>query len=159
MKKTRLWTLAVLFYVLFIYSNSMKPAELSSQDSGQVLRLLQDCFYSAGISAGWLTDHIIRKTAHFSEYALLGLLLTCCMKSYGLNTDRRWLIHSLSGFLIPFLDETIQLFVAGRSGQISDVWLDCFGVLFGTGVSVLFFVIRKKTEKMNVKKLSDSPSV
>lgn len=159
MKKARLWTVAVLLYVLFIYSNSMKPAELSSQDSGQVLRLLKDCLYSAGISAGWLTEHIIRKAAHFSEYALLGLLLTCCMSSYRLNTDRRWLLHSLSGFLIPFLDETIQLFVTGRSGQISDVWLDCSGVLFGTGVCALFFVIRKKTEKINVKKLSNSSSV
>ena len=29
--------------------------------------------------------------------------------------------------LVPFVDETIQLFVPGRSGQISDVWLDMAG--------------------------------
>ena len=35
-------------------------------------------------------------------------------------------------FAVPFLDETIQLFTEGRSGQISDVWLDMAGALTGT---------------------------
>ena len=39
----------------------------------------------------------------------------------------------------PFVDETIQLFTPGRSGQISDVWLDMSGVLFGTAAAVCFF--------------------
>ena len=34
-------------------------------------------------------------------------------------------------FIVPFVDETIQLFVSGRSGQISDVWLDFCGVMCG----------------------------
>ena len=33
--------------------------------------------------------------------------------------------------MIPFVDETIQLFVEGRSGQVSDVWLDLAGALCG----------------------------
>ena len=36
-------------------------------------------------------------------------------------------------FMVPFVDETIQLFVAGRSGQISDVWLDMSGAAAGMG--------------------------
>ena len=36
-----------------------------------------------------------------------------------------------SGVLIALSDETIQLFVEGRSGQITDEWLDSAGVLFG----------------------------
>ena len=32
---------------------------------------------------------------------------------------------------VPFLDETIQLFVDGRAGQISDVWLDVSGAVCG----------------------------
>ena len=34
-------------------------------------------------------------------------------------------------FLVPFVDETIQLFVDGRSGQVDDVWLDLCGVVCG----------------------------
>ena len=36
--------------------------------------------------------------------------------------------------LVASLDETIQLFVSGRSGQISDVLLDCTGALLGMGL-------------------------
>ena len=44
-----------------------------------------------------------------------------------------WLeIHRIAIFAVPFLDETIQLFTEGRSGQISDVWLDMAGALTGT---------------------------
>ena len=67
----------------------------------------------------------------------------------------RWQLHGLAGFLIPFVDETLQLFTEGRSGQISDVWLDCAGVLFGT---VLFLAVgrwhmRRKGKKNVEKKL------
>lgn len=159
MKKNRLWTLAVLFYVLFIYSNSMKPAVLSSQDSGFVLGLAQDIFEYTGSEASWLTEHAVRKLAHFSEYAVLGILLSGCFRSYGLKADRQWLLHGLAGFILPFVDETIQLFVEGRSGQLSDVWLDCSGVFFGTAVFLVFLLIGKRMESMNVKKLPDHSSV
>ena len=38
---------------------------------------------------------------------------------------------------LPFVDETIQLFVRGRSGQISDVWLDLAGMWTGLGLMCL----------------------
>ena len=42
--------------------------------------------------------------------------------------------------LVASVDETIQLFVSGRSGQVSDVVLDFVGVLCG---SVLLLIIMK----------------
>ena len=39
---------------------------------------------------------------------------------------------------MPFVDETIQLFVEGRSGQISDVWLDMAGIVTGIMVTAGF---------------------
>jgi VanZ family protein len=50
---------------------------------------------------------------------------------------------------VPFTDETIQLFVAGRSGQISDVWLDCAGAAFGT---VVFMAAGRILSRTGVKK-------
>ena len=38
---------------------------------------------------------------------------------------------------VPLIDETLQLFTPGRSGQISDVWLDMGGAAAGT---VFFFL-------------------
>lgn len=143
----------MVLYVLFIYSNSMKPAVISSQESGGVLQFLLLLFYKAGISAGWLTEHLIRKTAHFAEYTVLGLLL---WKNAGLlpwrTASRRFAIVT-AGFFIPFADETIQLFTEGRSGQISDVWLDMSGVCAGVLLGVcLGCVIRRRAEKKKGKR-------
>lgn len=155
MKKKHLWILIVGLYVLFIYSNSMKIADTSSKDSGRVLYLIHDMLYKFEINANWLTEHFVRKMGHFSEYSLLGILLFGCMRSQGVQVERRWFFHITAGFLIPFLDETIQLFVEGRSGQISDVWLDCAGVTFGTLIMVLVVLLCKRMEILNVKKLSN----
>jgi VanZ family protein len=131
MKKKAIWTAVTVLYVLFIFSNSMKPSDISSADSGWVLRVAQESLGTMGISANWLTEHIIRKTGHFSEYTLLGILLYESIRSYGFTAERRFFIRLTTGFMVPFVDETIQLMVEGRSGQISDVWLDCGGVAFG----------------------------
>lgn len=53
-------------------------------------------------------------------------------------------LHILSGFLIPFVDETLQLFTEGRSGQISDVWLDSCGVWAGTMLFLCLFLMWKR---------------
>jgi len=74
MRRRRWWQLILILYVLFIYSNSMKPAAVSSLESGGVLQFLQLLFYKSGINAGWITEHLIRKTAHAAEYTVLG----CC---------------------------------------------------------------------------------
>lgn len=152
MKKRWIWTAVTLLYILFIFSNSMKPAKISSADSGWVLRMAQESFESMGISARWLTEHMIRKTGHFSEYTLLGILLYGWVKSYGFPTERRYFIRLIAGFMVPFVDETIQLMVEGRSGQISDVWLDCGGVAFGLLLAALLLRYNR-TEKKYDKKL------
>ena len=44
-------------------------------------------------------------------------------------------------------DETIQLFVPGRSGRIADVWLDTAGYLTGALLTLLIFrLCRKRPE-------------
>ena len=136
-------------YILFIFSNSLKPADLSSADSGTVLALVQNMFASVGLDGTVITEHFIRKLAHFSEYTLLGILLTVCLKSYGFERERRITVQVMSGFAVPFVDETIQLVVEGRSGQISDVWLDCSGVLFGTALCIAAIVLldRRREKK------------
>ncbi|MEY8356719.1 VanZ family protein [Lachnospiraceae bacterium 54-53] len=159
MKRRYVWTAVTLLYVLFIFSNSMKPAEISSLDSGTVLRFAREIFAASGISAQWLTEHVIRKTGHFSEYTLLGVVLSGWVRSLGVSAERRRFIHLTAGYAVPFLDETIQLFVRGRSGQISDVWLDCAGTLFGTLLVAVVRFINKKTEKLHDEKLSDGTGI
>ncbi len=126
----KIWLVILLVYIAIVYGRSIKPAAVSSQESGFVLAAAVELFDQAGLPSGWLTDHIVRKTAHFTEYAGLGLLLFINLRSL---TERRvrWLSGMFAVVVIPFLDETIQLFAAGRAAMIQDVWLDISGEVFG----------------------------
>lgn len=53
-----------------------------------------------------------------------------------------------AAFCLPFIDETIQLFVEGRSGQITDVWLDMAGIYMGIMITgCLVKIVRTALEK------------
>ena len=45
---------------------------------------------------------------------------------------------------IPLCDESIQLLVPGRSGQISDVWLDFAGALTGLAAAALLLWLGRR---------------
>ena len=137
MKKHVFWHAALLLYTAFIYSNSLTPADLSSQESGAVLRMLYSVLGELGLAAPWLTEHVVRKCAHFGEYFILGLLLTKSLNHTKLKSQGRVWGQLYLTTALPFIDETLQLFTPGRSGQISDVWLDMGGMTAGT---VLFFL-------------------
>lgn len=152
MKKTVFRHLLLVAYVMFIFSNSLTPAVQSSAESGFVLQYVHRALYAAGLKAPWLTEHVIRKSAHFAEYTLLGLLLFQSLNHMNIGRALRRQLHTLLIFFIPFVDETLQLFTEGRSGQISDVWLDMSGVLAG---SILYlcicFLISGKAERKRNK--------
>ena len=101
-----------------------------------------------------MIDHPVRKTAHAAEYAVLGLLAAgvCIPAAERYRGEKELTGKDGSGryvnggaakirreLLIPWgiaalyaaTDEFHQLFVPGRSGQISDVILDSAGALAG----------------------------
>ena len=130
-----LFTLALLGCIVFIFSNSMKIGEVSQGSSGRVLALLQGVLRRLGhpalALAQRLTDHIVRKLAHFCEYTLEGFLLMLCMQVYTRNYIWHISVPLLGGVLTALADETIQIYSPGRSSQVTDVWLDSAGVLAG----------------------------
>lgn len=144
MKKRDIWHIALILYIIFIFSNSLTPADISSENSGFVLQLVHRIFNTVGIQALWLTDHVVRKCAHFAEYTLMGILLLQSMRCMPRTRGAGGRLHLAAVFFIPFVDETLQLFTEGRSGQISDVWLDMSGVLCGTMLCMLVIKLRTK---------------
>lgn len=131
LKKMRWLCLAGLVLLwAFIFGNSLTPAAQSTQQSTQLLGQLQHLL--AGWGDGWLpSEHLLRKAAHFAEFAALGgwLFVTAAAFSLPWRRYSGWLL--LAGLLSALADESIQLFVPGRSGQVSDVWLDFAGICFG----------------------------
>lgn len=127
------FTLALAGCIWFIFSNSMAVAQVSSASSGRVLTLLQGALRRLGhpALAQRLTQHVVRKMAHFCEYMLEGFLLMLCMRVYSRHPLRHITVPMLGGVLTALTDETIQLHSPGRSSQVTDVWLDSVGVLAG----------------------------
>jgi len=99
------------------------------------LRRLAEMLFGYGVDAHWaLTHHIIRKTGHFMGYGLFSLV---CFRSFWIILQnaafqllRQLKAHGLAllmTFLMAGADEFHQSFLPNRTGQFSDVLLDCCG--------------------------------
>lgn len=133
-KHRKLWYVtcaAVCILTLLIWGNSMRTATQSAQQSGSVLAVLAPWLDALGIQPEAF-HNILRKLAHFSEYGLLGLLWTAELWSGPHHRKGRGSVERLGLCMFTALvDETIQLFMPGRSGEIRDVWIDSAGALTG----------------------------
>lgn len=87
---------------------------------------------------------IVRKTAHFTIYFVLGLAFISLLKEY-MIVDKKSIIYTvIFVFLYSCSDEIHQLFIPGRSGEILDVLIDTLG---GTlSASMYYFIRRLKHE-------------
>lgn len=184
----------------------MQDADASTLRSSAVLELMREFidgtvgqFFPA--AASFLTEYIIRKAAHFTEFALLGVLGVPVFAAYaghekysrraetarasagsvraiaGMNENEDEIAGCLpdgytggsaettapeaakssagcmqtavyaafAGLMTALTDETIQLFSAGRSSQVTDVWIDFAGCLAGIAVCTAICVIFRKT--------------
>ena len=108
-----------VLWVWFILSRSAKPASESSEESGWVLELMRRLIPGIGM-------YTVRKLAHFTEFAILGVLLWADCRLW---ENCLWLAPLAMGLTVSAADEYFQTFIPGRSGQLSDVLLDFSGVL------------------------------
>lgn len=141
--------LAIGVATLLIWGNSMRTSTQSAQQSGSLLAFLTPWLTALGIQPeGFHT--ILRKLAHFSEYGLLGVLWTMELWLGPHREKRRGAMERLSFcMLTAFLDETIQLFVPGRSGEIRDVWIDTAGAWTGIVITTCLVCIAMKFRNRN----------
>ena len=136
-RASRILTACAGAWLLVIWGQSCMPAVHSGAESGALLTVVQRLLPH-------MTDHILRKCAHFGEYALLGVFTAAALRT---GTRFSWPAALLPGTSAALCDETIQLFVPGRSGQITDVWLDTAGYLTGALLTLLIFrLCRKRPE-------------
>lgn len=82
---------------------------------------------------------LVRKGAHFSEFAALGFFIRLLVSTYGLRRPTR--LSWLAGTLYACTDELHQLFVADRAGMWQDVLLDSCGVLGGVTAAYALLVL------------------
>lgn len=142
MKKNSFWRVAlpvgIALWTAFIWSCSLKTAAESTADSSRVAAWLMGLF-GWETQPEWLTL-VIRKTAHFAEFALLGALWGGCSRTYA---RRLW----LWGLPVGAVDECLQFLSPGRAPMLMDVGIDTVGSLCGVGVVWLFAHLRRKKQK------------
>lgn len=141
-RASRILTVCAGAWLLVIWGHSCLPAAQSGTESGALLVVVQDLLPR-------MTDHVLRKCAHFAEYAVLGALTAAALRT---SAHFSWPRALLPGPFAALCDETIQLFVPGRSGQIADVWLDTAGYLTGALLTLLIFRLCRKQPKAEKQK-------
>lgn len=143
-------TLGLACTVAFIFANSMQIAAASSARSQQVMRLLNGLLGRVGL--GPLSEHLVRKLAHFSEFALLGFCLTLCLRTYTRHCLRHAGWPLFGGLLTANADEFIQINVPGRSSSVRDVFIDLAGVTAGLLAALLLLLLARRLRAMLIQR-------
>ena len=154
-KAITILSICIAATLAFIWIHSCMGQEESSQESGFIYDLLCP-FFELFVGKGNVTEHFIRKLAHFTEFFGLGLELKLLMKLVLLDTP--YILRMINawtlGTMCALIDETIQIF-SGRGPAIADVWLDSAGCLTGVLLMSLIIIIvnkhiRKKEERASI---------
>lgn len=135
------WALATAAMVCVVWGNSLVPGGESGGLSMSVVATARSWLDAAGLPSGWVTNFVVRKAAHFSEYLVLAVLaFHAFVGGAPRGRGRATLACALAAFLVavPCVDESIQRFVSvGRSGQLRDVFIDCCGAVTGVLLCLL----------------------
>lgn len=137
------------FFLIFGFSN--QNAEESGGLSGNISKFVLKQVHQDDIDNKEQilekTEKVIRKIAHFTIYTLVGFLLMALMSTYDIKENKRIVTSQSIGTLYATSDEIHQLFIPGRSGQITDVILDSMGVLLGILIVLLIIEMNKKIKR------------
>ncbi len=134
------WALTLsIMYIAFGFSS--ETAAESEQVSQGVLDIIIE---HLGIV---ISHHMLRKIAHFSEYAALGFCMGGAI--YFTFNKNKFYIPLIPSVIYAASDEIHQLFVPERSCEFLDVIIDSCGSSFGILIFMLILLIinRIKSKK------------
>ena len=158
-KKTgMIWLIFTIIWMSVIFSFSAKKAVesegMSHSVGKEIGRLIVPEYRSwSEDKQGQFAEKVdfpVRKCAHASEYAVLGILVLGTAYSFSEDRGRKIILLCWCvGTAYAGTDESHQLFVPGRSCQFRDVCIDSAGVLTGL---ILFSLIKHQIAKHSEKK-------
>lgn len=157
-----LWTLMIFYF-------SSQPPSISHNQSNMAVRILRkvneifditdtplyekaESFIKDVVLRGRYrsTSMVVRKSAHFGIYCILGML--CC--GFGYIYSRKIFMGFLLGISLPVtiavLDEFNQSFV-GRTSSLNDVIIDGAGAFMGTLVILCIILLIKGIHAVKAK--------
>ena len=151
----------LIMVMLLIFNFSAEDARASDATSGQIAMIViritvpEYSTYSEARQEEiyYQVQSVVRKLAHFFEYALLGLVSRFFLESWAAEPfAKRGKLKMLPLLAVVFsalyaaTDEAHQLMVDGRSGQLRDVLIDSSGAVLGVFIASL--LVHRVNRKM-----------
>ena len=128
-------------WIIVIFSFSLQNGSLSSLQSGFFSTRIHQFLISLSINIEKSTvSFIIRKSAHFTEFFILG----CLARKSTLDLNNIRFLPFI--FIVPILDEFIQSFVPDRAMSVYDMGIDALGIL--TGIVLISLIHSRITQKL-----------
>ena len=144
------WLILILWLILIFYFSN-QPAVESAQVSGGILDKLLELFNLP------LTDFIVRKAAHFSEFAMLSVLsFNVTGRTWKFTVLKRSIISTAFSLLYALSDEIHQIFIVGRACRAFDIFVDSMGIITGLVFCIALLNIYKyiRRKRMNFTNLN-----
>lgn len=157
MKKVKLVILVLWLIVIFLASNESGIVSSKKSDSVSlfIINIIENIKgekFTNNDVINFIDNSVfyIRKSAHFIEYLILGILVINVLADY--NLDKKIIIYSFIFCLIyAITDEIHQLFIEGRSAKVMDVFIDSSGSI--TGILLYYLLLFKlKNKKVMLNK-------
>ena len=138
-KRKKVALVLIILVLCFIWGQSLLDGETSTRESDFIFQLIYPFLYRVFGEVD-ATAHLLRKLAHFTEYAALG-----CSLSLYFGYDQKSILKGMNiALLAALFDESIQLLAVSRGPQISDIWLDFSGAVTGILLfSVCFWAVTR----------------
>ncbi|KDR94633.1 Myxococcales GC_trans_RRR domain-containing protein [Peptoclostridium litorale DSM 5388] len=132
----------VIAWMAFIFTLSSQPAQQSDELSKGVTEVVAQAVEKVAPGAELeVSNHIIRKNAHFFSYMFLGILSAYAFRKSGMNVIGASAFAVLLCVAYAGSDELHQMFVAGRGPGLRDVLIDSAGAGAGILMSMAVFAL------------------
>lgn len=150
MKKYIINILLIVIWMFVIFSFSNQNGETSKGASDTIIIKVAEV-----ITKEKLTEEkeeklttkykfIVRKTAHVTEYFILGILVFFLFnKMYGIG-PKTFIYTIIFCFIYASTDEIHQYFISDRSARFTDVLIDTFGGFLATSILTWYYWLKNK---------------
>ena len=151
MRKTiKLVCLVLCMIIIFLFSSDDGTASTKKSDS-MIIKIIETAkrkSLTEKEKEKYINKYVVlvRKTAHFSIYFLLGFLMISYLREWNIVVKKEILYTILFVFLYAISDEIHQTFIPERSGRFLDVMIDTMGGTLAAVTYSLLFKWRKKNE-------------
>jgi VanZ family protein len=134
--QAQLWTWLPVLACAMVFAVE-STTYLGAEHTSAPLQRVAEAIFGYGVGVHWgLIHYLIRKTGHFMGYGIFSLV---CFRGFWITLQsaafrllRQLRAHGLAilaTFLVASADEFHQSFLPNRTGQFSDVLLDCCGAV------------------------------